>query len=221
MGRHEARFVPVDAKEAREREKRGVVPNAGASRIACTVAHALRLRSAACFAELESVAGESLATGDHGRSRAMSSFHHILAPVDFGDATGPALDLALSLARASDARLTLLHAFDVTPFANASPFVPVLDTKPVIVALEREMDALREKTALVWSKTDALVRTGDVYEVILDEAQRSGCDLIVLGTHGRRGLSHALLGSVAERVVRLSPIPVLTVRPTTSSPKKG
>ena len=78
------------------------------------------------------------------------------------------------------------------------------------------MKALRDKIAATWPKTDSLVKTGNVYDLIIDVATKNGCDLVVIGTHGRRGVSHALLGSVAEKVVRLSPVPVLTVRPTTA-----
>jgi nucleotide-binding universal stress UspA family protein len=144
----------------------------------------------------------------------MNPFVHILVPVDFGIATDPALDVALSLARGSNAQVTLLHAFDLAPFMNMSPFMPSLDTDPVLAALEKNMKALRDKVAATWPKTDALVKTGNVYDLIIDVAKKNGCDLIVIGTHGRRGVSHALLGSVAEKVVRLSPVPVLTVRPT-------
>ena len=143
----------------------------------------------------------------------MSPFQHILVPVDFGEATTPAVDLALSVARASDARVTLLHAFDVSPFVSTSPFMPPIDTGPIVTALEAEMKALAEKTRAKWAKTDSLVRSGNVQDIIAQVVKSLGCDLIVIGTHGRRGVSHALLGSVAEKVVRLSTVPVLTVRP--------
>src|SRR5580658_7375867 len=149
----------------------------------------------------------------------MNPFQHILVPIDFGDPTEPALDLALSVARASNAQVTLVYAFDVTPFMNVSPFMPPLDTEPVLASMEKEMKCVRDRVALTWSKVDSIVRTGNVHDVILDVAKKNGCDLIVIGTHGRRGVAHALLGSVAEKVVRLAPIPVLTVRPTTVNAK--
>jgi nucleotide-binding universal stress UspA family protein len=149
----------------------------------------------------------------------MTPFQHILVPVDFGVAMDPALDLALSLARGSNAQVTLLHAFDVAPFMNVSPFMPPLDTEPVLAGLEKNMKTLREKVAATWPKTDSVVRAGNVYDVIVDVAKKGGCDLIVIGTHGRQGVSHALLGSVAEKVVRLAPVPVLTVRPAPSGAK--
>jgi nucleotide-binding universal stress UspA family protein len=151
----------------------------------------------------------------------MALFKHLLVPVDFGDATEPAIDLALSLARAGDARITLLHAFDVVPFVNASPFVPSIDTAPVLAALERDMKALREKTKAKWPDVEGIVREGNVYDVIVDAARTLGCDLVVIGTHGRKGVSHVLLGSVAEKVVRLSPVPVLTVRPGPAGASKA
>jgi nucleotide-binding universal stress UspA family protein len=107
-------------------------------------------------------------------------------------------------------------AFDVAPFLNTSPFAPALDAEPTRAAMEQELTALREKTKARWAKVTSVLEVGDVYDVILEVAKAQRCDLIVLGTHGRRGLSHALLGSVAEKVVRLSPIPVLTVRPGAS-----
>jgi nucleotide-binding universal stress UspA family protein len=143
----------------------------------------------------------------------MSRFTHILVPVDFGDATQPALDLALSLAETFDARVTLLYAFDVTPFVAPSAFMLPLDVEPVIASFEKELKSLREKTQAKWAKVDAVLRQGNVYETILDTAKVRGCDLIVMGTHGRRGLSHAVIGSVAEKIVRLASVPVLTVRP--------
>jgi nucleotide-binding universal stress UspA family protein len=151
----------------------------------------------------------------------MTPFRHILVPVDFGETTDRAIELALSVASMADAHITLLHAFDVTPFMNASAFLPSLDTAPILEALHRDVAALREGARTKWSKVDGLVREGNVYDVILDVAKAKGCDLIVIGTHGRRGVSHVLLGSVTEKVVRLAPIPVLTVRPASSASRAG
>jgi nucleotide-binding universal stress UspA family protein len=151
----------------------------------------------------------------------MSRFAHILVPVDFGDATQPAVDLALSLATSFDAKVTLLYAFDVTPFVAPSAFMLPLDVEPIVASYEKELNALRDKTQARWAKLDAVLRQGNVYETILDVAKVRGCDLIVMGTHGRRGLSHALLGSVAEKIVRLSSVPVLTVRPAAAQAAKA
>lgn len=149
----------------------------------------------------------------------MPPFKHLLVPVDFDDAMAPAIDFALSLARWSDARVLLLHVFDLAPFVAGSPFAPAADPGPVLDTREREMAALRERLKASWPKLDALVREGTPAETIVDVASTQGADLIVIGTHGRRGLSHALLGSVAEKVVRLSPVPVLSKRLLEPAPK--
>ena len=93
----------------------------------------------------------------------MGPFQHILVPVDFGDATAPAVDLSLTLARAFDAKVTLVHAFDATPFAAGSPYLPAFDMEPVLASLEQAMTALREKTRESWPRTDGVVCRGDVY----------------------------------------------------------
>jgi len=143
----------------------------------------------------------------------MSPFKHVLVPVDFSDPTDPAIDLALSIARPGEAQVTLLHALDITPFVSVAPFMPPLDLEPLLASLEKEMRKVCEKVKARYGRVEGVVVRGNVYSSILDAAKTRGCDLIVIGTHGRRGVAHALLGSVAERVVRLSPIPVLTVRP--------
>lgn len=149
----------------------------------------------------------------------MGPFQNILVPVDFGDATEPAIDLSTKLARVFDAQITLIHAFDVTPFMTMSPLVPPLDVEPVLASLEGEMKGLVERTRARWPRVEGLVRRGLVYQTVLDLAKARRCDLIIIGTHGRRGVAHVLLGSVAEKVVRLSTIPVLTVHPAPEDAK--
>lgn len=143
----------------------------------------------------------------------MSPFKHILVPVDFGAATTSAVDLALTMARRFESQVTLFYAFDVTPFVSMSPFAPALDVEPILASFEREMKELVQKTCPQWPRLDSYVCRGNPSEAIVAAAGERGCDLIVIGTHGRRGVARAFLGSVAERVVRMSPIPVLTVHP--------
>ena len=78
-------------------------------------------------------------------------------------------------------------------------------------AARKSLDEAIESTRKVHPKTEGLLREGLEWRLILDVATEQGCDLIVMGTHGRRGLPRLVLGSVAEKVVRLSPVPVLTV----------
>ncbi len=137
-------------------------------------------------------------------------FQKILCPIDFSEHSLAALDVALKVVQQNDAKLYLLT---VAPtLAGTAGFQPIpLDPYPLLekdgqqqlarVGRERIPAAVRYET---------LVLSGDPAEQVLDTARNIGADLIVMGTHGRRGLVHMVLGSVAERVVRESPIPVLT-----------
>jgi nucleotide-binding universal stress UspA family protein len=143
----------------------------------------------------------------------MTPFQNILVPVDFGEAMQPAIDLAVALARSFDARLTLVTAFDLTPFTSVTPFTPAIDIEPLVASTEKELKSVLAKLRAAWPRSEAELQRGTAYDVILGSAKKHGCDLVVIGTHGRRGVARFLLGSVAERIVRLSPIPVLTVHP--------
>jgi nucleotide-binding universal stress UspA family protein len=144
----------------------------------------------------------------------MSPFKHILVPIDFGAATQPAIDLALSLAQTFDAQVTLMYAFDVTAYLSSSPYVPQFDLGPVAQSFDRELKNARDSARKACTRVDYVMANGNPRDAILETAKSRGCDLIVIGTHGRRGVAHVVLGSVAERVVRFSPIPVLTVHPS-------
>jgi nucleotide-binding universal stress UspA family protein len=147
----------------------------------------------------------------------MKPFRKILVPVDFSEHSERALRTAVMLARSYDARLTLLHVYE--PIALAVPQGYELLGE---AQLQRLFDELQR--SLTQQKDLALAEGGPGLPVetqllhgfaageVCSLAEKAGFDLIVMGTHGRRGLSHALLGSVAERVVRMAPCPVLTVR---------
>jgi nucleotide-binding universal stress UspA family protein len=139
----------------------------------------------------------------------MTLFKHVLVPTDFGQAAQAALDLALSVASSSEATLTLFHAYVIPmPLYSEAAWAPA-------EALEREsrkaLDEALAKTRKRYPRTEAILACGDPAQEIVAAVVKGGADLIVMGTHGRRGLSRVLLGSVAEKVVRLSPVPVLTV----------
>jgi universal stress protein A len=136
-------------------------------------------------------------------------FHSILVPVDFDENSRTALDLAKQLAAVGDATLHLMHVVGIllTPGEAAS----------VIVAREDDVKAELEKIAreqLSGTRHQVHIRTGDTARAIVETARDLRADLIVMPTHGRRGLPRFFLGSVAERVVREAPCPVLTVRPS-------
>jgi universal stress protein A len=140
----------------------------------------------------------------------MQNIRHILVPTDFSAPAKEALDVGLFLAERFGATLTLLHVFQPPIFVYAADIYVPFDE------LERRAgDATRALAAdarVRYPNVEPLVVEGTAWDRIVDIADRRGVDLIVLGTHGRRGISHLVLGSVAEKVVRMSPVPVLTTR---------
>lgn len=139
---------------------------------------------------------------------------HVLAPIDFSDTSREALGFAVELARAFDAALTLLHVWQI-PAAVALE-APTLAADVVTPIEEAAAAQLEEELARVVRdvpRATGVLRSGAAWERIVDVAEEKKADLVVLGTHGRTGVRRALLGSVAEKVVRTCPVPVLTVRP--------
>lgn len=137
-------------------------------------------------------------------------FKHILVPTDFGEPAQRALDIALEVAAKFGASVSLLHVYQVLlPFAYDEALVWPLDQ--IEKAARKTLDAHLARAKARYSKCDAILKPGTAAVEIVSVANQVRADLIVLGTHGRRGMSRMMLGSVAERVVRTSPIPVLTV----------
>lgn len=143
----------------------------------------------------------------------------LLAPTDFSPAADAALPWADLLARTFDARLVLLHVVEVTyeslvevPWGGG--FEPVGEA--IARQLEERARAELEVRARRLPPCETLVRTGLgpglSRQRIVEAAQDVGADLVVMGTHGRTGVDRILFGSVAEHVIRTSPVPVLTVR---------
>ena len=140
----------------------------------------------------------------------------MLVPIDFSACAEQALDYAVQLASKIGATVHLVSAI-VIP-ALGVPDLGVGMTSSMLDQVINENQTALDKLAAARNEGQvkivgqALIRTGDARDVILQTAEEIAADLIVMGTHGRRGLSRALLGSVTEMVVRTSPIPVLTVR---------
>jgi nucleotide-binding universal stress UspA family protein len=138
---------------------------------------------------------------------------HILVPTDLSEGADQALDYACELARTLGAQIHLLHVIGIPTLGVPELGLAVTTT----VIDDMVLDSQEAIARLARTKCDAqvgevLVRTGDARDVINQTAKDLGIDLIVMGTHGRRGISRALLGSVAETVVRSAPCAVLTVR---------
>lgn len=145
----------------------------------------------------------------------MLSFKHILVATDFSASAGRGLELAIEIAAKCGAKLTLFHSSWLPPaaFAAYGTHAEGIDWHADDVAraarktLEDALARARER----YPEAESAVAFGEPWHAILESVVERGVDLVVMGTHGRRGLSHAVLGSVAEKVVRLSPVPVLTV----------
>lgn len=146
----------------------------------------------------------------------MAHITRILVPTDFSACADDALDYAVWLAGQLGAHVQLLHVLD-DPFVAggmaAEAFIaeaPTLRTGLLRQAQERL--AHRKAAAGTNVAIDTEVLFGNGAKTIAEYAEDRGADLIVMGTHGRTGVAHLLLGSVAERLVRTAPCPVLTVR---------
>jgi nucleotide-binding universal stress UspA family protein len=141
-------------------------------------------------------------------------FEHILVATDFGSSSLRAVRVAAELAAQLTARLTLLHVIQA-PAAVHPEDAPSEERGACEDAecnARRELDAFVESLAERAILCDGAIRFGDPAHEIVAYLEESGCELVVVGTHGRAGLSRWLLGSVAERIVRTAPVPVLTVR---------
>jgi universal stress protein A len=145
----------------------------------------------------------------------MPGITHILVPTDFSGTSDAALDYAYALARRLDASVQLLHVIDDPVADGLSPEACIVEGPALRTALlENARDRLAHRVAgeepRVPVQTEVIFGHGP--RTICEYAADRGIDLIVMGTHGRTGVAHVLLGSVAERVVRTAPCPVLTVR---------
>ena len=145
----------------------------------------------------------------------MKEFKKILVPTDYSDVSTTALDYALSLSKLFGARVFLLHALDTIPVLALQTVD--LTTETVIFETERnardDMHQFAESKINEMSNIVEVVRKGVAEEEIVKFAKEEGIDLIIMATRGRSGLSHVLMGSVAEKVIQQSPVPVLTINP--------
>ncbi len=152
-------------------------------------------------------------------------FQRILVPVDGSDASSHALSTAMSLARQSGGQLRLIHVmedaaylagYDPTGAAAGELFKAAREGGERILAADRDRvqaEGLPVDTVFVDQLGHRLAQS------VADAARDWGADLVVVGTHGRRGISRLMLGSGAEEIIRLAPVPVLVARqPATPAP---
>ena len=141
-------------------------------------------------------------------------YSQILVPTDGSPASDAAIEHAIDLAEQYDATLHALYVVDGAAYSTLEAGAQV-----VVDALESEGEEATRRVAAAAERADVdcetVVATGTAYSTIRDYVDGHAIDMVVMGTHGRKGLDRYLLGSVTERVVRTSDVPVLTVRQQT------
>ena len=146
----------------------------------------------------------------------MKHFKHVLATTDLSPESFSAVQYAAHLAEGPGAKLSILHVVHSVSLAYAD-FVPPVDMTQIEEAIEEAAREKLEQWVKRHLKRSAAVkielRGGVVDETICDYAKECGASVIVIATHGRKGLTHVVLGSTAERVVRSAPCPVLVIKP--------
>ena len=145
----------------------------------------------------------------------MNPIRTLLLAVDFSDTSSAAVDVAVEFAKQFSATLHVVHAFDlpvplVTPYEVAIPEAYLDQTRK---AAAQKLAAIVEKVAGQGVTVESHLAEAPAAPAIVRAAEEVGADLVVMGTHGHTGIKHLLLGSVAERTLRLAPCSVLAVKP--------
>jgi nucleotide-binding universal stress UspA family protein len=146
----------------------------------------------------------------------MVDFRRILVPIDFSTHSARAFETGIELAKKFGSKLHLLHCYQINVGA-ISPYgivIPESFDREIREAASRQLGEWRDKAAARKVEVEAEISASFPSEAIASTAERIGADLIVMGTRGLSGIKHVMLGSVAERTVRIAPCPVLTVKAT-------
>lgn len=142
-------------------------------------------------------------------------FSTILFATDFSESSEYAFKYALSLSRKFDSQLAIIHVIN-EPVDLRGFYVPHISFDKLEEEIEqgarKMMDKFCQANIHEHTRYECFVVPGIPYDEIIKKAQEISADLIVVGTHGRTGLDHVLFGSTAEKVVRKSPVPVMTIR---------
>jgi nucleotide-binding universal stress UspA family protein len=142
-------------------------------------------------------------------------FNTILFATDFSESSEHAFRYALSLARKFESRLGIIHVIN-EPVDLRGFYVPHISFDKLEEEIEQGARKMMEKFCRTqgegYPRLETFVVPGIPYDEIIKKGTELGADLVIVGTHGRTGLDHVLFGSTAEKVVRKSPIPVMTIR---------
>lgn len=144
----------------------------------------------------------------------MAAFQKILVPVDFSETSNFALDYAIEMAKKLGASVTVMHTFElpIYSFPDGALVASAEVASSIVNGSTQGLAATVAERKRSGVPLESALRQGRADQEIVAFAKVCGADIIVMGTHGRHGLTRALLGSVAEKVVRTAPCPVLTVR---------
>ena len=145
----------------------------------------------------------------------MNPFKRIIVATDLTPASEPAVLEAALLAKENGADLLITHVYrppSISQAQSASGGVYEEWDRNIRAEVEAKLRVLVENVAKEGVKAEALVLAGQPYEAIVEAAKLNDADLVVMGTHGRKGVARFFLGSVASRVISTAPCPVMTVR---------
>jgi nucleotide-binding universal stress UspA family protein len=144
----------------------------------------------------------------------MLAFKNILVAADAGEPSKHALEVGVDLAKRFGGALTIVHAWGLPSYAYSGFELGPFDLEtPLLAAAREHLDALVAEAKKQIPEVKGLLKNGVAWREILSAIEEVNPDVVVIGTHGRRGLDRVVLGSVAEKVVRMSPVAVLTVHP--------
>jgi nucleotide-binding universal stress UspA family protein len=136
----------------------------------------------------------------------------IIVPTDFTVFSDHALDYAVVVAKRFHANILIMHVIEPFTYSVTDMMQVVDHYVPLKTIAQPMLEILQNRISKGGVKSSTVVTKGTPYLEIIKKARKEGTDLIVMGTHGRTGAKHVLMGSVAERVVRMAPCPVLTVK---------
>jgi universal stress protein A len=149
----------------------------------------------------------------------MIEIRRILVPMDFSECSRRGLRYAVAMAERFGSEIVLVHAIEaplnlppqtLVRLDPEGPAMPIMDY--VREAADRRLNAMLAELSLASIPAQGVISVGDVRDIVLESAKTHNVDMIVMGTNGRKGLRHLLIGSVAEDIVRRSEVPVLTTR---------
>jgi len=144
----------------------------------------------------------------------MGTAQEIIVAVDFQQHTQKLVDFAIDLANRLNGKLTIIHVLNIViPYTDYSPESSKNFDEKLLAHVENKMEVLVEQSQISFPACKGVVLRGEVIESIVDFTREARADLLVMGTHGAKGIEKILLGSVAERVLKRASCPVLMFNP--------